>query len=408
MFKLLEIASKAEIPEPIPLTKFVPKFELPLLERYDLSAPQDYWCKWPKNYKLDMESNINFELFRELAVNAGFEDLELLEVVYSDLKFGAKIGCQGEFKKPSKSNNAPSAFEYVDRVSDSICEWLKAGYAAGPFEFDEIPTEANISGLMVKIKPTGKARLILNLSAPKGSSVNEEIDKTAYPAKMTSTIKFVKILNKCGRNCKFAKVDWSAAYKQIRVNEEDQCLQYFECLGRYFLELCLIFGGSSSVGIYDRFAKIVLFIVIMNSGIPPSLVVQQIDDVVACGPANGELVERFDKEYSRVAEMLGIQLAPRDDPDKSFAAATRGQVLGVWYDSKNWTWWISDEKLSTILNMLKDLILSDNCEQWVLWKICGQIINIMVIIPPGKFNIDDIIIANNVYTEKCDRRKSVA
>ena len=39
----------------------------------------------PKNYQLDMESNINYELFRELAVNAGFEDLELLEVVYSDL-----------------------------------------------------------------------------------------------------------------------------------------------------------------------------------------------------------------------------------------------------------------------------------------------------------------------------------
>ena len=82
------------------------------------------------------------------------------------------------------------------------------------------------------------------------------------------------------------------------MNEEDQCLQYFEWLGRCFLELCFIFGGYSSVGIYDRFAKIVLFIVIMNSGIPPSLVVQQIDNVVACGPANWELVEKFDREYT--------------------------------------------------------------------------------------------------------------
>jgi hypothetical protein len=39
-----------------------------------------------------MKSNIDYELFRELAVNNGFEDLELLEVVYSDIKFGAKIG----------------------------------------------------------------------------------------------------------------------------------------------------------------------------------------------------------------------------------------------------------------------------------------------------------------------------
>ena len=138
---LLE-ASRAEIKPPYPLKKFVPKFNLPLLENYDLPAPQNYWCHWPKNYKLEQESKINFELFRKLAVDAGFEDRELLEVVYSDLKYGAHIGCKGHYREPTISKNAPSAFEYGDRVSDSICEWLQAGYAAGPFEFDEIPENA--------------------------------------------------------------------------------------------------------------------------------------------------------------------------------------------------------------------------------------------------------------------------
>ena len=104
-----------------------------------------------------------------------------------------------------------------------------------------------MSGLMVKLKPTGKDRLILNLSTPKGSCVNEGIDKTDYPAKMTSTIKFVRIMTKCGRNCKFAKVDWAAVYKQIRVNEFDHQLQYFEWLGRFFLDLYLIVRGVRSV-----------------------------------------------------------------------------------------------------------------------------------------------------------------
>jgi hypothetical protein len=36
-------------------------------------------------------------------------------------------------------------------VSDSICEWIKTGYAAGPFEFDEIPDDAKISGLTVNV-----------------------------------------------------------------------------------------------------------------------------------------------------------------------------------------------------------------------------------------------------------------
>ena len=44
---------------------FVPKFKLPVLDRYDLTAPRNYWCHWP-----------------------------------------------------TKSNNAPSGFECGDRVSD--------------------------------------------------------------------------------------------------------------------------------------------------------------------------------------------------------------------------------------------------------------------------------------------------
>ena len=361
-FFLLEEASKLEVMGTLPLKIFKPKFNLPVLQRYDIPAGKDYWCHWPKNFNQNQKQPINVELFKKMAIDAGFHDLELLEMIYSDLKYGAKLGCKGRFREPTKSSNAPSSFEYGERVSDSICEWIKAGYAAGPYELDEIPDDAKISGLMVKLKPNGKARLILNLSAPKGSSVNEGIDKKEYPAKMTSTMKFVRVLNKCGRNCKFVKLDWSAAYKQVKVAEEDRILQYFEWLGRYFLELCLIFGCSSSVGIYDRFAKVVLFIALHMAGMPPSLVVQQIDDVVACGPPDGKLVEKFDKAYIEVADKLGVALASRDDPDKSFAPTTRGQVLGIWYDSETWTWWIGDEKLAIILNMLKELIMAEECE----------------------------------------------
>ena len=72
-------------------------------------------------------------------------------MVYTDLKFGAHIGYKGKFREPTKSNNAPSAFVFGDRVSDSIFEWLQAGFAAGPFEYEEIPEDVNISGLMVKL-----------------------------------------------------------------------------------------------------------------------------------------------------------------------------------------------------------------------------------------------------------------
>ena len=89
--RLLLEASKAGIMPPYPLKEFVPKFKLPVLERYDVRAHRNYWCHWPKNYKLEHETNINFDLFRKLAIDAVFEDRELLEVVYSDLKCGAHL-----------------------------------------------------------------------------------------------------------------------------------------------------------------------------------------------------------------------------------------------------------------------------------------------------------------------------
>ena len=41
---------------------------------------------------------------------------------------------------------------------------------------EEVPAGAKVSGIMVRKKPNGAARVILNLSGPKGMSVNDGID----------------------------------------------------------------------------------------------------------------------------------------------------------------------------------------------------------------------------------------
>ena len=62
---------------------------------------------------------------------------------------------------------------------------------------------------------------------------------------------------------------------------------------------------------------------------PASLVVQQIDDVVACGPPDGKLVEKFDRAYIEVAEKLGVVLASRDDPEKKALLRQQGVKSSV-------------------------------------------------------------------------------
>jgi hypothetical protein len=84
-----------------------------------------------------------------------------------------------------------------------------------------------------------------------GSSVNDGICSSEFPTTMSSTHKWLEVLDKAGRNC---TIDWAAAYKHLAVRKDDIHLQHFQWLGMDFIELMLVFGATSSAGLYDRLA----------------------------------------------------------------------------------------------------------------------------------------------------------
>ena len=186
----------------------------------------------------------------------------------------------------------------------------------------------------------------------------------------------------------------------MAVRDEDQDLQWFSWLGKYFCELCLIFGSKSSVGLYDRLAKLVLFIVCKESGMPMHMVCQHLDDCAAAAPKDSSLIQCFDEVFSEVADLLGVKLAPRDDPEKSFGPSTSGIVFGVRYDTLDWAWSIPQEKLSRILHQLQDGINSDWVSQEYLMSVAGRIINIRPLIPDGRFHVNHILRAAGVSQDK--------
>ena len=53
------------------------------------------------------------------------------------------------------------------------------------------------------------------MSAPEGSSLNSGIDEEEFPAVMSSTAKWVAVLNRVGRNFLITKANWSDVYKHI-------------------------------------------------------------------------------------------------------------------------------------------------------------------------------------------------
>ena len=378
-----------------PAKKFKPDLNLPERDDYREPAPKEFWTKYPENTKTSTKSLIDAHTLRRLAMETNYPHLKHLEKIVHGIEHGFKTGCSGKYRYPSVAKNTPSAYVDGVKVTDAIGSWIKKDFVRGPVTREKLPQNAKVSAIMTRSKPNGKVRVILNLSGPKGSSVNEGIDPQEFPATMSSTTEWVKVLTRAGRGCLITKVDWADAYKHLAVHPTDLDLQWFEWLGRYFCELCLVFGSASSAGLFDSVAKILLWIVSEKSGLDMSHIIQHLDDVCAAAPAESGMCQKFDDTFIQVASEVGVKLAPRDDPQKSFGPSTSGTVLGVNYDTVTWTWGIPKDKLVRLLHTLTEFIESNSVLQKEMWSLVGKIQHVRPLVPGGKFNIDHLIRANS-------------
>jgi len=175
------------LPSLPPLKKFKAKHDLVVLEDYAVPADKCFWDRFPKNVIQPAKSLIDPDKLKQLALQYGYSDIVQLNKVYLWLKQGAKIGCNGRYRLPSKSTNSKSALLEGHKVTDAICDWVRKGFVYGPVPLTKVPANAKFSGIMTRPKPNGAVRVILNLSAPLGESVNDGISSDEFPTKMSST-----------------------------------------------------------------------------------------------------------------------------------------------------------------------------------------------------------------------------
>ena len=168
----LEASSGTELP-PVKQKKFSAKFpELPVLNDYSKAAPDSYWRLFPSNHTCPTKTSVNAVKIEQLVNTLGCADQDRVDRVVKRAREGATIGCTGQYRLPSRSNNSPDTYKHGPEVSDAVASWVVKGFAYGPVGKELVPKHAKSSGIMTRVKPDGSVRIILNLSAPKGRSVN--------------------------------------------------------------------------------------------------------------------------------------------------------------------------------------------------------------------------------------------
>ena len=142
--------------------------------------------------------------------------------------------------------NHASAIQNSDHVQQYLQEELTHRAILGPFT--QPPFSVHVSPLMVRDKQdSDQKRTIMDLSWPKGLSLNNGVTKdmyldTPYTLHYPSIDNITAALSKLGPGAQLSKIDISRAFRQIKIDPGDIDLLGMKFQGQYFIDLSVAFG----------------------------------------------------------------------------------------------------------------------------------------------------------------------
>lgn len=272
-------------------------------------------------------------------------DRKFAELIVRGIAQGFRLGYDARRASlQSKGKNMPSAADQPEVVAAYLAEELGAGRIARVGNLQEATTQGihcSPFGLIPKRGRPNKFRLILNLSAPEGLSVNDGIAKELASLSYVSIDDVVDRIIQMGRGALMAKMDIRQAYRNVPVHPKDRPLLGMYWEGQVCVDAALPFGLRSAPLIFTALADALQWIM-QQRGV--TNVWHYIDDFITVGaPGTSECKENCTEMHDTCNE-TGLPT----EPTKDEGPATILGFLGMELDSVAMEVRLSQEKLTAM------------------------------------------------------------
>ena len=219
-------------------------------------------------------------------------------------------------------------------------------------------------GVIPKRGKPGKWRLILDLSAPEGFSVNDGIPKELCSLGYMSVDDLVAQVLQLGKGSEMAKIDVRQAYRNVPVHPRDRHLLGMEWQGRVLVDGALPFGLRSAPLLFTAMGDAVQWAA-EKEGV--SWAGHYIDDFVTVGgPGSGECERNLGK-LKAVCTRVGLPL----EEEKEEGPAVVITFLGMELDSEKLQIRLPGEKLGEMRAILRSWRGMKSCRKRDLLSIVG-------------------------------------
>ena len=297
--------------------------------------------------------------------NAGFIDF---------LEFGWPIGYIDNDGPQAYCNNHASALAYPEHVGAYIAEELKRTAMIGPFQVSPFHSGLHCSPLMTRPKraePDAR-RIIMDLSWPPGTSVNDGIPKHSYlgiPCKLcfpTIDNLIDSILQK-GQHIKMFVCDIRAAYRNLR--SDPLSWPYLGLMwnntnnkanGNLYVDISAPFGLRSAALMCQAMTDGVAWIMEYHYN---TRLYNYIDDLCGLGD-----MDAFQCVLN-VLQALGLPIAKH----KLQPPSTRVTWLGIEIDTDHMEIKLPSDRLEEILTLVRQWRQKKSCSLHELQKLLGKL-----------------------------------
>ena len=297
------------------------------------------------------------------------------------LEFGFDMGIQNEESINIPVTNHRSARDEFQVIDEFIIKHHKDGSLLGPYLFNPLPVHVKPSPMQVAKSSSGKKRPVLDMSYPKGSSVNDSISSNWNDI---GEFKGEFRLPTHDQICKAALTtpdpvmfitDMKAYYMQLPSEWKSAPLMALTWRGAIFFHRRLPFGCRSSCLHAQRVTDGVVAIYSTETGNHLSGYVDDFCSIIR------QIISALAYEYFQaLADKLGLlrTLEKCMIPDKIRI------FLGLLYNLADMTMSLPDEKVLRAIGLLTDWLNKDQCSKQQAQSLLGHVNHISAVIHAGR------------------------
>ena len=295
------------------------------------------------------------------------------------LEEGVRIGFNQKASCRSAKSNMQSAICHPSVVEHYLDEELAQGNIAGPFDPKLIPNSVilNRFGVIPKANKPGKWRLIVDLSYPKGSSVNDGIAKADSSMVYSSIEDAARLILGLGKSALLAKIDVASAFRIIPVHPADRYLLGMQWKNKVFIDNQLPFGLRSAPLLFNAYADALEWIFRKQGMLN---ILHYLDDFLVVGsPATPECQHSLNSIMA-ICTQLGVPLAM----EKIEGPTTSLTFLGIQIDTEKMQARLPADKLSRLQRELTSWQAKKSCTRNELEHLIGVLQFACRVVPQGR------------------------